>query len=89
LRTALDRGSRALDRIGSHIRERLTRASDAPVPAEVLPSVPPAPSGPEPVVDLRELTKAELYRLAQERDIAGRSKLSKDQLVDALRSSSD
>ncbi|CAM5551525.1 Non-homologous end joining protein Ku OS=Streptomyces tendae OX=1932 GN=ku PE=3 SV=1 [Streptomyces tendae] len=33
---------------------------------------------------LRELSKAELYRLATERDIAGRSKMSRRQLVDAL-----
>ncbi|MGW5787952.1 non-homologous end joining protein Ku [Streptomyces sp. NPDC003757] len=34
--------------------------------------------------ELRELSKAELYRLATERDIAGRSKMSRRQLVDAL-----
>lgn len=34
--------------------------------------------------DLHDLTKAQLYRLAQEHDIAGRSKLSKDELVEAL-----
>ncbi|MFE9702967.1 Ku protein [Streptomyces sp. NPDC005930] len=33
---------------------------------------------------LRELSKTELYRLATERDIAGRSKMSRRQLVDAL-----
>jgi uncharacterized protein (TIGR02271 family) len=32
----------------------------------------------------REMTRQELYRLAQERDIPGRSRLSKDDLVEAL-----
>ncbi|MFL9653057.1 Ku protein [Streptomyces sp. PB17] len=34
--------------------------------------------------ELRELSKAELYRRATEQDIAGRSKMSRQQLVDAL-----
>ncbi|MGW4544855.1 non-homologous end joining protein Ku [Streptomyces violaceorubidus] len=34
--------------------------------------------------ELRELSKAELYRRATEQDIAGRSKMSRRQLVDAL-----
>lgn len=37
-------------------------------------------------VDLREHTKAELYELASQRDIEGRSSMSKDELVDALSS---
>jgi len=40
-------------------------------------------------IDLSDLTKAELYRLAQQHDIAGRSKLSKDQLVRALEAVGD
>ena len=35
---------------------------------------------------LEELTKDELYDLAQEADVPGRSSMSKDELVDALRS---
>ncbi|MGX1226436.1 Rho termination factor N-terminal domain-containing protein [Streptomyces ambofaciens] len=34
--------------------------------------------------ELRELSKAELYQRATEQDIAGRSKMSRQQLVDAL-----
>ncbi|MFG2679590.1 Ku protein [Streptomyces sp. NPDC048392] len=34
--------------------------------------------------ELRELSKAELYQRATEQDIAGRSKMSREQLVDAL-----
>ncbi|WP_247613411.1 hypothetical protein [Streptomyces galbus] len=34
--------------------------------------------------ELRELSKAELYERATEQNVAGRSKMSRDQLVDAL-----
>ncbi|AQS65928.1 Ku protein [Streptomyces pactum] len=34
--------------------------------------------------ELRELSKAELYQRATEQDIAGRSKMSRDELIDAL-----
>ncbi|KUN79122.1 DNA repair protein [Streptomyces bungoensis] len=34
--------------------------------------------------ELQELSKAELYRMATERDVPGRSKMTRDQLVDAL-----
>lgn len=40
-------------------------------------------------VDYGELTKHELYELAQERGIEGRSAMSKDELVDALRASDE
>ncbi|MFE7242969.1 hypothetical protein [Streptomyces sp. NPDC057580] len=33
---------------------------------------------------LRQLSKTELYRRATEQDIAGRSKMSRDELIDAL-----
>jgi uncharacterized protein (TIGR02271 family) len=36
------------------------------------------------VQDYREMTRQDLYALAQERDIAGRSRLSKDELAEAL-----
>lgn len=35
-------------------------------------------------VDLESLTKAELYELAQEADIEGRSSMDRDELIDAL-----
>ncbi|MFF4911714.1 non-homologous end joining protein Ku [Streptomyces tendae] len=44
---------------------------------------PARPTAPTPA-ELRELSKAELYRRATEQDIAGRSKMSRRQLVDAL-----
>ena len=34
---------------------------------------------------LEELTKEELYRRAQDADVAGRSGMTKDELVDALK----
>ena len=34
--------------------------------------------------ELSELTKEELYRRAQEADVAGRSEMTKDELIDAL-----
>jgi DNA end-binding protein Ku len=35
--------------------------------------------------DLAELSKNELYELAKERDIPGRSQMSREELVEALR----
>lgn len=73
------------------------RAKAAPVspPPPPEPGVPPeAVAGmaeaerPHPGGDERpyeQLTKAELYELAQQRDIPGRSTMSKDQLIRALR----
>ncbi len=43
----------------------------------------PQPGGDEPPYE--QLTKAELYELAQQRDIPGRSAMSKRQLIEALR----
>ncbi|MFC8083479.1 Ku protein [Streptomyces sp. NPDC057340] len=54
------------------------------------PSAPRKPSVPRKKAtastrdELRELSKAELYRRATEQDIAGRSRMSRRQLVDAL-----
>ncbi|MFF4470136.1 Ku protein [Streptomyces sp. NPDC001599] len=44
----------------------------------------PSRRTPPPRGELRELSKAELYQRATERDIAGRSKMSREELVDAL-----
>ena len=41
---------------------------------------------PDDAMDLEAMTKEELYNLAQERDIAGRSGMKKDELIKALRS---
>ncbi|MBW3602823.1 MAG: Rho termination factor N-terminal domain-containing protein [Actinobacteria bacterium] len=49
---------------------------------------PPATAGPggaTPGTPLEEMTKAELYQLAQQRDVKGRTGMSKDELVAALR----
>jgi predicted XRE-type DNA-binding protein len=35
--------------------------------------------------DLESLTRDELYRMAQERNVAGRSRMSKESLIAALR----
>ncbi|MFF7633418.1 Ku protein [Kitasatospora sp. NPDC008050] len=43
----------------------------------------------EPDGDLDGLSKAELYHLAAERDIAGRSSMTRDQLLEALRPAQD
>ncbi|MFI8946428.1 Ku protein [Streptomyces sp. NPDC053750] len=44
----------------------------------------PSRDAPSTRAELRELSKAELYERATERDIAGRSRMSRDELVDAL-----
>ena len=46
---------------------------------------PAASLSPDSDPSLDGLTRDELYALAQERDIAGRSKMKKDELRDALR----
>ena len=43
-------------------------------------------TSPDASMDLAAMTKEELYNLAQERDIAGRSAMTKDELMEALRS---
>lgn len=44
-----------------------------------------APQGGQPSTDYASMTKSELYELAKERDVPGRSSLSKEQLIEALR----
>ncbi|MDH3708067.1 MAG: Rho termination factor N-terminal domain-containing protein [Acidimicrobiia bacterium] len=95
-RATLDQASAAVDRVATVVRDRLAKRGSANVaPPASVETVPPARptdrasssvSSPDlqKVPDLTELTKAQLYRLAQEHDIAGRSKLSKDELVAAL-----
>lgn len=79
-RGVLDRGSAAIDALGGRLRARFAGEPERP------PVSPMAAD--DQVIDLThltDLTKAELYELARTRDIAGRSKLSKDELVEALR----
>ena len=49
------------------------------------PGFPAASVSPDSEPSLDGLTRDELYGLAQERDIPGRSKMKKDELRDALR----
>lgn len=81
------------------LRERLgLQPQDAAGPQgdQQRPAAPPAapqgpqreagdrPQGPQSSAELEGLTKAELYRRAQERDIPGRSKMSREELIAAL-----
>jgi hypothetical protein len=65
------RSTGAASRAGTALLDDAVRAVDA------------EPGGPPAALELR--TKAELYEMAQERDIPGRSQMSKDELVAALR----
>ncbi|MDT0611220.1 non-homologous end joining protein Ku [Streptomyces lancefieldiae] len=49
----------------------------------------PSREAPPKRSELRELSKAELYERATEQDIAGRSRMSRDQLIDALTGAGD
>lgn len=68
------RSTDAARRAGTALLDDAVRAVDA------------EPGGPPAALELR--TKAELYEMAQERDIPGRSQMSKAELVAALRISS-
>ena len=63
------------------------RRREAPPQAEPVaapePAAPAEPAAPEQQFD--QMTREELYKLAKERDIPGRSKMTKKQLVAALR----
>lgn len=63
----------------------LARPRSAPVEPPPLAEEPPAASEVTPDEDLERLTRPELYRRAREAGIAGRSEMSKAQLIAALR----
>ena len=55
------------------------------IPAAMAQERDPEVEGPEPTLEnLESMTKEELYKLATERDLEGRSKMNKDELVQAL-----
>ncbi|MGF1427571.1 Ku protein [Kitasatospora sp. LaBMicrA B282] len=64
-------------------KRRAARPAAAAQPDRHPDREPAAP--PEPTADLDALNKAELYRLATERDISGRSSMTREQLLAALR----
>ena len=71
-----------------HCRQRgtedhpiLAPGLDSPILASHTGSTDGEPSG---SLDLESMTKDELYSLAQERDVAGRSSMTKDELIEAL-----
>lgn len=71
------------------VRERVT--DDGPtteVPDDGSAGSVGATDAPRPGVGYEDWTKAELYERAQELDIAGRSQMTKDELITALRDAS-
>ena len=56
--------------------------------ADAAAVTPPLPPKPEPVNDLHELTRVQLLERARTAEIRGRSSMSKEQLVTALRATS-
>ena len=74
VRAALDIGSATIDRIGTAIRERL--AGDEPAPERPRP----AAVGFGDEIDLAAMSKSQLYELAKQYDVVGRSRLNKDEL---------
>ncbi len=81
-----------LTRDGGVIKYRCTKCGeefDVPREPETTPAPEPTPEpepDPEPVegTGLEGLTKDELYELAQDRDLSGRSTMTRDELLDAL-----
>jgi len=81
LRDAVDRET--LDRLGeAFARVRAEALREAGV-EDVRP-----PSGPAPAGQLEDATRDELYDLAKEAEIPGRSSMKKDELAEALREQS-
>lgn len=83
----------ALDMVGDHASQGTTRAADAPEPetpvttAPVTPEAPAEPVTPDEVDEddtYESWTKDQLKEEAKAREIAGVSKLSKEELVAAL-----
>ncbi|MGW1988135.1 non-homologous end joining protein Ku [Streptomyces collinus] len=91
-----DRGGKATAerKAGAAQREPARTAADAKTAKPRLRKAPPSKSaeaaprsgsgGGEGRSELRKLSKAELYQRAADQDVAGRSKMSREELVDAL-----
>lgn len=78
---------RNADKVARRVKAAATMTGEAAgSAADAASSAGSKVAGARKEVDLREHTKAELYELATQRDIEGRSSMSKDQLVDALSS---
>jgi DNA end-binding protein Ku len=56
----------------------------APAPAERKKAAAPSGKAASKRAELRELSKADLYRRATEQDVPGRSKMTRSELIDAL-----
>ncbi|MEU9594241.1 Ku protein [Streptomyces sp. NPDC048193] len=85
LQGSLDRAKRGAERPrASASAEDAGGGGEAPPPAERKKASAPSGRAAPKRAELRELSKAELYRRATEQDVPGRSKMTRSELVEAL-----